>query len=263
MPAQSSRSRCASFAVESPEPTPHLLALAPRDLRRVRGGLVPWTHDEHQGGIDLAFFVFPFVAGFGVVARTRLAPWLPRALAFTLVALGELFSAVGLWQAHARTIFFARDLEVANAYTTWFRVTSLFKDPSLYGRYLVVPIAILLVILLFRRGRTYDWAVIAALVAFLFAGLYFSYSQSSFVALFVVTFALAASRDRAPAPDHPRVLCARCRARGRRLCRRGDSGEVREGGHERPLTTRRDHARRLQSQPRGRRRGRRPAARER
>jgi O-antigen ligase len=131
------------------------------------------------------------VAGFGVVARTPLAAWLPRALAITLVALGALFAAVGLWQAHTRTLFFARDLEVANAYTTFFRVTSLFKDPSLYGRYLVVPIAVLLVVLLFRRGKTVDWVLIAALVAFLFAGLYFSYSQSSFVALFVVTFAIA------------------------------------------------------------------------
>ena len=177
---------------ESPQPVPHLLALPLAVFVAYAAVSFLWTHDQHQGGIDLAFFVFPFVSGFGVVARTRLEPWLPRALAFTLVALGLLFAAVGLWQAHTRTIFFARDLEVANAYTTWFRVTSLFKDPSLYGRYLVVPIAILLVVLLFRRGRAYDWAVIAALIAFLFAGLYFSYSQSSFVALFVVTFALAA-----------------------------------------------------------------------
>jgi O-antigen ligase len=150
-----------------------------------------WTHDEHQGGIVLAFFVFPFVAGFGVVARSPLVAWVPRALAVTLVALGALFAAVGIWQAHTHTVFFARDLEVANAYTTWFRVTSLFKDPSLYGRYLVIPIAVLLVLLWLRRGRPLDWAVIAGIIAFLFLGLYFSYSQSSFVALFVVTFAIA------------------------------------------------------------------------
>jgi hypothetical protein len=36
-----------------------------------------------------------------------------------------------------------------------------------------------------------EWLVGAGLIAFLFAGLYFSYSQSSFVALFVVTFAIA------------------------------------------------------------------------
>ena len=150
-----------------------------------------WTHDERQGAIALAFFVFPFVAGFGIVARSQVAAWLPRALAFTLVGLGVLFAGIGLWQAQTKTIFFARDLEVANAYTTFFRVTSLFKDPSLYGRYLVVPIAVLLVAIWLRRGRPIEWIVVAGVVAFLFAGLYFSYSQSSFVALFVVTFAVA------------------------------------------------------------------------
>jgi len=150
-----------------------------------------WTWDERQGAITLAFFVFPFTAGLGTVARTPLAAWLPRALLVTLAGLGAVFAAIGIWQAHTRTLFFARDLEVANAYTTFFRVTSLFKDPSMYGRYLVVPIVLLLVVVLVRRGRTVDWVAATAVVAFLFWGLYYSYSQSSFVALFVVAFAIA------------------------------------------------------------------------
>ena len=150
-----------------------------------------WTYDQREGGIELAFFVFPFVAGVGIVARMPFAEWLGRALGMTLVGLGLLFAAIGLWQAHTRTLFFARDVEVANAYTSFFRVTSLFKDPSLYGRYLVIPIAILLVALWLRRGRSLEWIPIAVVIAFLFAGLYFSYSQSSFVALFCVAFAVA------------------------------------------------------------------------
>ncbi len=89
-----------------------------------------WTWDERAGAIALAFFVFPFTAGLAVVARAPLASWLPRALVVTLVALGSLFAAIGIWQAQTRTLFFARDVEVANAYTTFFRVTSLFKDPE-------------------------------------------------------------------------------------------------------------------------------------
>jgi O-antigen ligase len=150
-----------------------------------------WTWDERAGAIALAFFVFPFTAALGVVARAPLAEWLPRALLGTIVLLGAVFAAIGIWQAQTRTLFFARDVEVANAYTSFFRVTSLFKDPSLYGRYLVVPIALLLVAVLFRRGRTVEWVAAAALCAFLFWGLFYSYSQSSFVALFVVTFAVA------------------------------------------------------------------------
>jgi O-antigen ligase len=150
-----------------------------------------WTWDTREGGITLAFFFFPFTAGFGVVARTPVAPWLGRAFAGTLVALGLLFASIGLWQAHTRTLFFAPDLQVANAYTTFFRVTSLFKDPSLYGRYLVVAIGVLLVALWFRSNRSREWAAMAALIGFLFVGLYFSYSQSSFVALFAVALGVA------------------------------------------------------------------------
>ena len=150
-----------------------------------------WSWDERQGAIALGFFVFPFTAVLGTVARAPIATWLPRALLVTLAGLGAVFAAIGIWQAHTRTLFFARDLEVANAYTTFFRVTSLFKDPSMYGRYLVVPIVLLLVVVLVRRGRTIDWIAASAVVGFLFWGLYYSYSQSSFVALFVVSFAIA------------------------------------------------------------------------
>ena len=172
-------------------PPPFLLALPLAAFVTLASTSFLWTWDERAGGITLAFFVFPFVAGLATVARSPIADWLPRALLVTLVALGTLFAAIGIWQAHTRTLFFGRDVEVANAYTSFFRVTSLFKDPSLYGRYLVVPIAVLLVAILVRRGRTVDWVVATAFVAFLFVGLFYSYSQSSFVALFVVTFAVA------------------------------------------------------------------------
>ena len=176
---------------ERPAAPPFLLTVPLATLVAFTATSFLWTRDEREGGIALAFFIFPFVAGFGVLARARLASWLPRALLVTLVALGSLFAAIGIWQAQTRTLFFAPDVEVANAYTSFFRVTSLFKDPSLYGRYLIVPIAVLLVAILLHRGRTIEWVVAAGFVAFLFWGLYFSYSQSSFVALFAVTFAVA------------------------------------------------------------------------
>ncbi|MBM2822744.1 MAG: hypothetical protein HW413_1490 [Thermoleophilia bacterium] len=176
---------------EHPAAPPFLLALPLAALVTFSATSFLWTWDERAGGIALAFFVFPFVAGFATVARAPVAAWLPRALLVTLVALGSIFAGIGIWQAQTRTVFFARDVEVANAYTSFFRVTSLFKDPSLYGRYLVLPIAVLLVAILIRRGRTVDWVVASVFVAFLFWGLFYSYSQSSFVALFAVTFGVA------------------------------------------------------------------------
>ena len=247
---------------ERPPPPPFLLALPLAAFVTLASTSFLWTWDERAGGIALAFFVFPFVAGLATVARSPIADWLPRALLVTLVALGTLFAAIGIWQAHTRTLFFGRDVEVANAYTSFFRVTSLFKDPSLYGRYLVVPIAVLLVAILVRRGRTLDWVVATAFVAFLFVGLFYSYSQSSFVALFVVTFAVAVvGADRQDAHRPPR-LRARGDARRRRRRRGVDRRSLGEGRHERTLATRDGHARRVPGAPRrGCRRGR-PAARE-
>ena len=91
-------------------------------------------------------------------------------------------------------LFYSPRLEVSNTYSSFFRVTSLFRDPSLYGRHLVAGIAILLVMLWLRKLSLVP-AVL--LIGFLWAGLYFSYSQSSMVSLFAVALAItAAAGDR-------------------------------------------------------------------
>jgi hypothetical protein len=142
-----------------------------------------WARDLEQGSIQLGFFIFPFVALVAVVARSPYPQWLGRTLAVCLVALACVFSAIGLWQEWTRTVFFAQDLRVANTYSSFFRVTSVFKDPSIYGRYLVLAICVVLVLLWLDRVRL---SVAVAVVAFVFAGLYFSYSQSSMLVLFAV-----------------------------------------------------------------------------
>jgi len=156
-----------------------------------------WARDPAQGSIQLLFFIFPFASLVAVVARAPYVPWLPRALATTLVALAAVFAAIGLYQAWTRTLFFAQDLRVANAYTSYFRVTSMFKDPSIYGRHLVLAIVLLVVLLWLGKVRL---VVAAPLVGLLFLGLYFSYSQSSMVVLFaaslLATLVLADRRSR-------------------------------------------------------------------
>ena len=134
------------------------------------------------------------MALFGVLARTTLTSWTRAGLAWTLLALASLFAVVGLSQLHTHDMYFAPDVEVANAYTTFTRVTSLFHDPSIYGRHLAVAIAVTVVLLWFKRVRL---AVAIPLIAFIWAGLFVSYSQSSMFALFVtvlVVSLLAADR---------------------------------------------------------------------
>src|SRR3954468_24567243 len=147
-----------------------------------------WSQDLREGSIELLFFLFPFALLVAIVARLPLATWLPRALAVTLVAMAAMFAAIGLWQLSSHHLFFAQDLEVANAYTSFFRVTSVFKDPSLYGRELVAAMAVLLVAL---WGGWIRPLLALPLLAFLGVGLYFSYSQSSFFTLFAVAAAIA------------------------------------------------------------------------
>jgi hypothetical protein len=169
-------------------PLPPLLGVPAAAFVALAGLSLLWTRDLRQGTIELLFFLFPFSALVVAVARSPFRPWHPRALATTLVALAGVFSAVALFQRVTHGHLLAGDVARANAYTTYFRVTSLFKDPSIFGRHVVIAIAALLVAV--WLGRIGFW-VGAALLAFLWAGLFFSYSQSSFVALFAVGVAIS------------------------------------------------------------------------
>jgi O-antigen ligase len=154
-----------------------------------------WADDVEAGANMLLFFTLPFVALVATVARAEFPDWAPRALAATALTLASVFAAVGLWQAATHELFFyAPNLTTSNANTDYFRVTSLFGDPSLYGRHVVLGIGVALAMLATRSWRT--WPLIG-LLALMWAGLLFSYSQSSMAALLVITLVLAvATGDR-------------------------------------------------------------------
>jgi hypothetical protein len=148
-----------------------------------------WADNVEAGANLLAFFTLPFAALLGTVARADYPPFVPRALAAAALGLAALFALVGLWQAITRDLFFyAPNLAVSNANSDYFRVTSLFGDPSLYGRHVVLGIGVALALLVAQRWRT--WPLVG-LIVLMWAGLLFSYSQSSMAALLVVTLALA------------------------------------------------------------------------
>ncbi|HEV2711553.1 MAG TPA: O-antigen ligase family protein [Gaiellaceae bacterium] len=145
-----------------------------------------WSRDLSSGANLLAFFLLPFAALVAVVGRAELAPRLPKVLAWISIGLASLFAAIGLWQEATKDLFFfSPQLEVANAYSPFFRVTSLFTDPSLYGRHVVLGFAVLLVLIWTERINLFFGTAIGVL---LFAGLYFSYSQTSMATLAVVAF---------------------------------------------------------------------------
>jgi len=152
---------------------------------------VLWAGSLEQGVELLAYFTLPFALLLGVTARAPFPDWTPRALARVGIALAVAFAAVGLYQAVTHDLlFFAPNLEVSNANSDFFRVTSLFGDPSLYGRHVVLGIGVLLVLLALQRV---DLRLGIGLLAVMWAGLLFSYSQSSMVALVAITLGVAAA----------------------------------------------------------------------
>ena len=104
-----------------------------------------WTDDLRAGTNLLGFFLLPFAVLVAVVARAPFAAWLPRVLGAIGVALACVFAVIGVVQAATHTLlFYSSTVEVANTYASFFRVTSLFRDPSLYGRHVVLGITILI-----------------------------------------------------------------------------------------------------------------------
>jgi len=153
-----------------------------------------WTDDLRQGSIELLFFFLPF--GLLAIALARL-PWRRQAVKATyglLTLMAVAFALIGIYQWANRDVFWNPKVIVANAYAPsgfFYRVNSVFYDPSIYGRFLVIAILASLVILLGTRWPRLA-IFMAAIIATVWAGLLFSFSQSSFVALGVGVVAAAA-----------------------------------------------------------------------
>jgi hypothetical protein len=143
-----------------------------------------WTVDLKQGAVQLLFFFLPF--GLLALCLARL-PWRPRFVPWLwieLAAMAVLFAVVGIYQEIVRDVFWNPKVIVGNAYQSFFRVNSLFWDPSIYGRFLVLAIlATLVVVRWSRRARTI-W-VGSGVIALAWVGMLFSYSQTSFASLLV------------------------------------------------------------------------------
>jgi len=151
---------------------------------------ISWSRDVREGAIELLAFYVPFTLLALAIARL---PWSRvglRLLYAELTAMGLAFAVVGFYQYETRNIFENPKLGNSNAYAPFFRVNSVFWDPSIYGRFLVVAIAPSLVLLAFRRSARLAWGWVASIVV-LWAGLLISFSQSSFAALLVVVVGVA------------------------------------------------------------------------
>ncbi len=142
-----------------------------------------WTVDVRRGAVFVGAFVLPFA--LLAIGFARL-PWRGRWLTWLwggLVATALAYAAVGGYQWVTRDVFWNPSVKVFNAYAPFFRVNSVFWDPSVYGRYLTV--AVLASLAGIVLGRVRGWRVVGlyAVVVATWLGLLISFSQSSFVAL--------------------------------------------------------------------------------
>jgi putative inorganic carbon (HCO3(-)) transporter len=149
-----------------------------------------WSKDVHEGAIEVLAFYIPFTILALAVARlpwNRARAWL---LYGELVAMALVFAVVGFYQYETRDIFQNPKVITGNAYAAFFRVNSVFWDPSVYGRFLVVALIPTVVLIVLGRSTRLALAA-AAFVLVAWFGLLISFSQSSFAALLVGVIGVA------------------------------------------------------------------------
>jgi O-antigen ligase len=143
-----------------------------------------YSSDADRALEQVVFFYVPFAVLFALLVRV---PWTPRLVAWTLgvlVMLAVALAGVGFWEYETRRLLLNPRVINSNQFESYFRVNSLFFDPNIYGRFLiVVMLGIAAVVVWTARTRV---ALAGAIVlALLWAGLVLTFSQSSFVGLLV------------------------------------------------------------------------------
>ncbi len=153
---------------------------------------ISYSADRVKAAENLAFFYVPFGLLFVLLRDVRWTPRLLRRCVGVLVAIAVVLAGVGFVEYYRKSLFLNPKLVAANQYDNYFRVNSLFFDPSIYGRFLMlVMIAVTTAVL---WGGRREAQIGAAVLAWLLAGLVTSFSQSSIVALLLGLTVLAAWR---------------------------------------------------------------------
>jgi O-antigen ligase len=149
--------------------------------------------DDHTKALEnVAFFYLPFGLLFMLLRQVEWTPELLLRCLVVAVVLAALFAAVGFVEYANKSLLLNPKVVAANQYDNYFRVNSVFFDPSIYGRFLaLVMIAVTTVVL---WGRRREVLLGAGVLVWLLAALVTSFSQSSIVALLLGLAVLSAMR---------------------------------------------------------------------
>jgi O-antigen ligase len=148
-----------------------------------------YSGDRSKGAENIAFFYVPFALLFLILRDVRWTRALLVRCLGVAVILAVAFAGVGFVEYYRKSLFLNPKVVQANQYDNYFRVNSVFFDPSIYGRFLALVIVAVTTAVLARGSAIYDRArrrdvlVGAAVLLWLLVGLVTSFSQSSIAAL--------------------------------------------------------------------------------
>jgi putative inorganic carbon (HCO3(-)) transporter len=151
-----------------------------------------YSGDRAKALENIAVFYVPFGLLFLLLREVDWTAQLLRRCLGLVVVMAVLFAGVGFVEYARKSLFLNPKVVEANQYDNYFRVNSVFFDPSIYGRFLALVMIAVTTAVLWGSRRT---AQIGALVlGWLLAGLVTSFSQSSIAALLLGLAVLAAYR---------------------------------------------------------------------
>lgn len=149
-----------------------------------------WSIDRDASAEALACFLLPFLIAYALVRAWVSSGSGLRPAAAALVTSGAAIALVGLLQAASHRVWWNPKVIDANRFRPDFRTNSLFWDPNIYGRVLVLAIVAIVAWLLANRGGRASTARGFAAIALLAAALWNTYSQSSWFALAAALLAI-------------------------------------------------------------------------
>jgi O-antigen ligase len=153
---------------------------------------ISYSVDRAKAAENLLFFYVPFGLLFVLLREVRWTPRLLRRALLVLVAVAVVLAGIGFVEYYRKSLFLNPKLVAANQYDNYFRVNSVFFDPSVYGRFLMLVMLAVTTVVLWGSRRQVQAG--AAVLAWLLAGLVTSFSQSSIAGLLLGLAVLAAYR---------------------------------------------------------------------
>jgi O-antigen ligase len=150
---------------------------------------IAYSPDRAKAAENVVFFYLPFGLLFVMLRDVRWTRELLVRCLGLLVVIAVVLAGVGFVEYYRKSLFLNPKLVAANDYDNFFRVNSVFFDPSIYGRFLMLVMLCVMTGVLWGARR--EVKIGAAALVWLLAGLVTSFSQSSIAALLLGLAVLA------------------------------------------------------------------------